>query len=67
MYEKTTMVCVLDNETREEIKELLELELSKTFSGNELAEYLEDGMDGRLCDLEDTIDITSLQTIYVQN
>lgn len=62
---KTMQVWVLNSETKNEIRELLELELSKMFSGNELDDYIEEGMDSRLCDLEEIIDIKSLQTIHV--
>jgi len=62
---KTIQVWVLDQETKNEIKELLEKELSKVFSGNELDEYIENGIDSRLCDLEETIDIYNLKTVKV--
>lgn len=62
---KTMQVWVLDIETKNEIKALLEKELSEIFSGNELDEYVECGMDGRLCDLEETIDLGALETIHI--
>lgn len=63
--DKTIQVFVLDHETKEEIRAMLEKELSKCFSGNELDEYIECGMDSKLCDLEDTIDIYNLKTVKV--
>lgn len=65
LVNKTIHVFVLDYETKHEIKQLLEIELSKTFSGNELDEYIDNGMDSRLVDLEEVIDIYNLETIEV--
>lgn len=62
---KTMQIFVLDQRTKNEIKGLLEQELSKCFAGNELDEYVELGLDSRLCDLEHTIDIYGLKTIKV--
>jgi len=62
---KTMQIWVLDIETKLEVKTLLEKELKKFFSENELDEYVDRGMDSRLCDLEETIDIYSLNTIKV--
>lgn len=63
---KTMQVFVLENETRIEIKKMLELELKKYYCGNELDEYIENGMDSRLCDLEDTIDIHNIAGLEVK-
>lgn len=65
LVNKTMQVFVLDEDTKEEIKWLLEKELSKVFCGNELDEYVSNGMDSRLCDLEEVINIYNLDTIHV--
>lgn len=63
---KTMYISVLDYEIRIEIKKLLEQALIKMdFSGNELDQHLENGLDSRLCDLEETIDIYNLKTVKV--
>lgn len=63
---KTIQIFVLDYETRIEIKDLLEQALIEMdFSENELDQYIEDGLDGQLCDLEETIDIYNLKTISI--
>jgi len=63
---KTKHIFLLEDEARKEIelklkKELIEMD----FTGNELNEILEEGLSGRLSDLEDTIDIYSLDTVSI--
>ena len=63
---KTMHIFVLDHETKREIKMMLENELSKYFSESELDYCIESGLDSRLCDLEEIIDIYDLKTINVR-
>lgn len=63
---KTMHIAVLDDHQRIEIEDKLETALVEMgYSDIELGEYIERGMEGRLCDLEDAIDIYKLETIEI--
>ena len=63
---KTKHIFLLDYETKIEIKSLLEQALIKMdLSANELEQHLENGLNSRLCDLEETIDIDNLKTVKI--
>lgn len=63
---KTMHIAVLDDHQRIEIEDKLETALDEMdYSDIELGEYIERGMEGRLCDLEDVIDIYKLETIEI--
>ncbi|MCA1021613.1 hypothetical protein [Halobacillus litoralis] len=54
---KTMYVNQLNNETQEAIRQELHTNLIDILTGNELTEAINDAMDSRLSDLEDTINI----------
>ena len=63
---KTKHIFLFDYETKIEIKSLLEQALIKMdLSANELEQHLENGLNSRLCDLEETIDIDNLKTVKI--
>ncbi|WP_312471222.1 hypothetical protein [Neobacillus sp.] len=56
---KTKYICQLPDEIRENIYDEVQNALSKIgLSDSELVEAIEAAMNSRLCDLEDTIDIS---------
>lgn len=55
---KTMYVSSMCNENQESIKAELRASLEVDYQGEELEEAIENGMNSRLCDLEDTIDIS---------
>lgn len=59
-------VFILDEVAKREIADKLRKGLRNLgMSGNELEWTVEDGMDSRLCDLEEVIDINDLKTVNV--
>lgn len=64
---KTIHIELLNEKQKEEVRE----KLTKTLTDlghkeEELHEHVETGMNGRLCDVEELIDICELKTISVQ-
>lgn len=58
MINRTMQIFVLDQDVKNRIQERLIVALEGLgYEDEELDEYVENGMDGRLCDLEDVIDI----------
>lgn len=58
MMNKTMQIFVLDQDIKNCIQERLTIALERLgYEGEELDEYVSNGMDGRLCDLEEVIDI----------
>ena len=56
---KTIYVCQLPQQTQDAIKNDIETYLiSEGFSGQELKNAVQDALNGRLADLEETIDIS---------
>lgn len=56
---KTRFICQLPQQTQDAIKKDIETYLlSEGFSGQELQDAVQNALDGRLADLEETIDIS---------
>lgn len=54
----TTFICMLPKQTQQSIRHDLANKLSELgYKGAELLEAVQNGMDGRLCDVEEVIDI----------
>ena len=60
----TTHVCMLNANIKNEIKDKLYEALESECPDIELDEHIENGMAGRLCDLEDTINIYSIEDLH---
>ena len=57
-YAKTTWVVETGHGVQKNIRTSLWKALKNQFEGKELDEHIERGMNSRLCDLEDTIDVS---------